>query len=193
LNKEGVKEARKRVEFLRREIERHNYRYHVLDQPEISDAEFDELLRQLQQLENKYPQLQDSDSPTRRIGGEPLAAFETLEHKVPMLGLDNAFSEEDLVDFADRVRRLSGLEKVDYFCELKIDGLAVSLQYEDGLFRRGSTRGDGYSGEDITQNLRTIRQIPLKLSEKVSLEVRGEVYINKKDFERLNLSVKKKG
>ena len=193
LNKEGVKEARKRVEFLRREIERHNYRYHVLDQPEISDAEFDELLRQLQQLENKYPQLQDSDSPTRRIGGEPLAAFETLEHKVPMLGLDNAFSEEDLVDFADRVKRLSGLEKVDYFCELKIDGLAVSLQYEDGLFRRGSTRGDGYSGEDITQNLRTIRQIPLKLSEKVSLEVRGEVYINKKDFERLNSQREEEG
>jgi len=186
LNKEGVNEARKRVEFLRREIEQHNYRYHVLDQPEVSDAEFDELLRQLQQLEDKYPQLQDPDSPTRRVGGEPLAAFETLEHKVPMLGLDNAFSEEDLVDFADRVKRLSGLKQVDYFCELKIDGLAVSLQYEDGLFKRGSTRGDGYSGEDITQNLRTIRQIPLKLPEEISLEVRGEVYINKKDFEKLN-------
>ena len=186
MNKEGVNEARKRVEFLRREIEQHNYRYHVLDQPEVSDAEFDELLRQLQQLEDKYPQLQDPDSPTRRVGGEPLAAFETLEHKVPMLGLDNAFSEEDLVDFADRVKRLSGLKQVDYFCELKIDGLAVSLQYEDGLFKRGSTRGDGYSGEDITQNLRTIRQIPLKLPEEISLEVRGEVYINKKDFEKLN-------
>jgi len=186
LNKEGVNEARKRVEFLRREIEQHNYRYHVLDQPEVSDAEFDELLRELQQLEDKYPQLQDPDSPTRRVGGEPLAAFETLEHKVPMLGLDNAFSEEDLVDFADRVKRLSGLKQVDYFCELKIDGLAVSLQYEDGLFKRGSTRGDGYSGEDITQNLRTIRQIPLKLPEEISLEVRGEVYINKKDFEKLN-------
>ncbi len=186
MNKEGVNEARKRVEFLRREIEQHNYRYHVLDQPEVSDAEFDELLRELQQLEDKYPQLQDPDSPTRRVGGEPLAAFETLEHKVPMLGLDNAFSEEDLVDFADRVKRLSGLKQVDYFCELKIDGLAVSLQYEDGLFKRGSTRGDGYSGEDITQNLRTIRQIPLKLPEEISLEVRGEVYINKKDFEKLN-------
>ena len=183
---EDINQAWERVEFLRREIDRHNYRYHVLDQPEISDAEFDELLRELQQLEEKYPQLQDPDSPTRRVGGEPLASFETLEHKVPMLGLDNAFSEEDLIDFADRVKRLSGLEQLDYFCELKIDGLAVSLQYEEGLFKRGSTRGDGYSGEDITRNLRTIRQIPLKLPEEVSLEVRGEVYINKKDFEKLN-------
>lgn len=186
MSQEETSEARERVEFLRREIDRHNYRYHVLDQPEISDAEFDELLRELQQLEEKYPQLQDPDSPTSRVGGEPLASFETLEHKVPMLGLDNAFSEEDLIDFADRVKRLSGLEQLDYFCELKIDGLAVSLQYEEGLFKRGSTRGDGYSGEDITQNLRTIRQIPLKLPEEVSIEVRGEVYINKKDFEKLN-------
>jgi len=186
LTKEDINQVRERIEILRREIDRHNYRYHVLDQPEISDAEFDELLRELQQLEEKYPQLQDPDSPTRRVGGEPLASFETLEHKVPMLGLDNAFSEEDLIDFADRVKRLSGLEQLDYFCELKIDGLAVSLQYEEGLFKRGSTRGDGYSGEDITRNLRTIRQIPLKLPEEVSLEVRGEVYINKKDFEKLN-------
>ncbi len=186
MTKEDINQVRERIEILRREIDRHNYRYHVLDQPEISDAEFDELLRELQQLEEKYPQLQDPDSPTRRVGGEPLASFETLEHKVPMLGLDNAFSEEDLIDFADRVKRLSGLEQLDYFCELKIDGLAVSLQYEEGLFKRGSTRGDGYSGEDITRNLRTIRQIPLKLPEEVSLEVRGEVYINKKDFEKLN-------
>ncbi len=186
MTKEDINQVRERIEILRREIDRHNYRYHVLDQPEISDAEFDELLRELQQLEEKYPQLQDPDSPTRRVGGEPLASFETLEHKVPMLGLDNAFSEEDLIDFADRVKRLSGLEELDYFCELKIDGLAVSLQYEEGLFKRGSTRGDGYSGEDITRNLRTIRQIPLKLPEEVSLEVRGEVYINKKDFEKLN-------
>ena len=193
MSKEGINEAWERVETLRRKIDRHNYRYHVLDQPEISDAEFDDLLRELQQLEEKYPQLQDPDSPTRRIGGEPLTAFETLEHKVPMLGLDNAFSEEDLVDFATRVKRLSGLEQVDYFCELKIDGLAVSLQYENGQFKRGSTRGDGYSGEDITQNLRTIRQIPLKLPEGVSLEVRGEVYINKKDFEKLNRQREEEG
>ncbi len=186
MSQEEINKARKRVEVLRREINRHNYNYHVLDQPEISDAEFDEMLQELQQLEEQYPRLQDPDSPTRRVGGEPLRAFETLEHKVPMLGLDNAFSEEDLDSFADRVKRLSGLEEIGYFCELKIDGLAVSLQYEDGLFRRGSTRGDGYSGENITQNLRTIRQIPLRLPEEISLEVRGEVYINKIDFEKLN-------
>ncbi|MGM0653212.1 MAG: NAD-dependent DNA ligase LigA [Bacillota bacterium] len=193
MTKEEINEVRDRVEFLRREINRHNYSYHVLDQPEISDAEFDQLLQELQELEEKHPQLQDPDSPTQRVGSKPLTAFETLEHKVPMLGLDNAFSEEDLVDFADRVKRLSGLKQVDYFCELKIDGLAVSMQYEDGLFKRGSTRGDGYSGEDITQNLRTIRQIPLRLPEEVNLEVRGEVYINKEDFKKLNLQREEEG
>ncbi len=186
MTKEDINQVRERVEFLRQEIDRYNYQYHVLDMPGISDLEFDQMMKELQQLEEDYPQLQDPDSPTRRVGGEPLIAFDSLEHKVPMLGLDNAFSGEDLVDFDNRVKRLSNLEEVDYFCELKIDGLAVSLQYEEGLFKRGATRGDGYRGEDITQNLRTIQQIPLKLPEKASLEVRGEVYINKKDFEKLN-------
>ncbi len=184
--KADLEKARENVTALRREIDKHNYYYHVLDQPLIDDQEFDRLMRELEQLEEAYPELQDPDSPTRRIGAKPLEAFESLEHKVPMLGLDNAFSEEELADFDARVRKLTGLKTVEYFCELKIDGLAVSLQYEGGIFRRGSTRGDGYTGEDITQNLRTIRQIPLRLPEPLTLEARGEVYINRKAFEKLN-------
>ncbi len=178
--------AKKRVAVLHREINEQNYRYHVLDQPEIDDHAFDMLMQELKELEETYPELRDPDSPTLRVGGKPLKAFSTLEHRLPMLGLDNAFSEEEINEFDARVRKLSGLEVVDYFCELKFDGLAVSLQYEEGVFQRGSTRGDGYTGEDITGNLRTIRQIPLKLDQPLTLELRGEVYINKKDFEKLN-------
>ncbi|MBW6464156.1 MAG: NAD-dependent DNA ligase LigA [Firmicutes bacterium] len=186
-------EARKKAEALRREIDEHNYRYHVLDQPEIDDYAFDMLMRDLINLEETYPELRPPDSPSLRVGGEPLKAFSTLEHRVPMLGLDNAFSEEEIKDFDARVRKLSGLEIIDYFCEMKFDGLAVSLRYEDGLFISGSTRGDGFTGEDITGNLRTIRQIPLKLEEPLTLELRGEVYINKKDFIKMNRDREEQG
>ncbi len=182
----GVKEAQEKVKVLRREIDKHNYQYHVLDQPMIGDQHFDRLMRELQQLEETYPELRDPDSPTRRVGGEPLTSFASLEHKVPMLGLDNAFSKEDLADFDGRVRKISGLDAVEYFCELKIDGLAVSLYYEQGLFKHGLTRGDGFAGEEITENLRTIKQIPLRLPRLLTLELRGEVYINREDFDRLN-------
>lgn len=188
-----LEKAREKVVALRREIDKHNYNYHVLDQPQVDDSAFDQLMNELQELEDAYPELQDPDSPTRRVGAEPLQAFQTLEHKVPMLGLDNAFSAEELAEFDARIRRLSRLDSVEYFCELKIDGLAVSLQYERSVFKRGSTRGDGYSGEDITENLRTIRQIPLQIPETLTLEARGEVYINKKDFERLNLKREEEG
>jgi len=175
-----------KVKELRSAIENHNYRYHVLDDPEISDAEFDQLLLELQNLEKNYPELQDLDSPTRRVGSKPLAAFTSVEHKIPMLGLDNAFSEKEILEFDLRVRRLLQVDVIEYYCELKIDGLAVSLQYEGGKLIKGSTRGDGYSGEDVTLNLRTIMQIPLKLSEPLNLEVRGEVFISRTDFEALN-------
>ncbi len=178
--------AEERAGELRREIDRHNYNYHVLDSPEISDAEFDALMSELVKLEEEYPVLKSGDSPTMRIGGEPLAAFSILEHKRPMLGLDNAFNEDELTAFTSRVGRLSGLEEIEYLCELKIDGLAVSLQYEKGLFARGATRGDGTRGEDITANLRTIRQLPLRLPEPLTLEVRGEAYFTRSDFEKLN-------
>ncbi len=184
---------KERMRALRREIEEHNYNYHVLDRPLIDDQSFDQLMRELQELEQHYPDLQDPDSPTMRVGGEPLPAFESLEHKVSMLGLDNAFNEQELHEFDARVRSLTGLDTIEYLCELKMDGLAVSLQYEEGVFRRGATRGDGYTGEDITQNLRTIRQIPLQLSEPATMEVRGEVYINKGAFEMLNRQREEQG
>jgi len=193
MSSSDLEKARERVTLLRREIDEHNYRYHVLDQPLIDDQSFDQLMRELQELEQKYPELQDPDSPTMRVGGEPLPAFEPLEHKVPMLGLDNAFNEQELHDFDGRVRRLTGLDRIEYLCELKMDGLAVSLQYENGIFMRGATRGDGYTGEDITQNLRTIRQIPLQLPEPVTLEARGEIYINRAAFEQLNRQREEQG
>ncbi len=186
MEKVSLDEAKKRALKLRREIEEHNYRYHVLDQPLVEDFQFDRLMRELQELEALYPEIEADDSPTRRVGGEALQSFSQLEHKIPMLGLDNAFNYEEIISFDNRVRKLSGRDPVDYFCELKFDGLAVSLIYEKGLFVSGSTRGDGFTGEDITENLRTIRQIPLKLPEPLNIEVRGEVYINREDFGGLN-------
>lgn len=183
---QGAQGAAARAAELRREIEEHNYRYHVLDEPVISDHEFDALMRELLELERDHPELRRADSPTLRVGGAPLPGFATLAHRLPMLGLDNAFQAEELHDFDSRVRKLAGLESVEYFCELKMDGLAVSLQYEGGSFVRGSTRGDGFTGEDITHNLRTVKQIPLRLAEAVTLEARGEVYMNRTDFEAMN-------
>ncbi len=186
-------QAKSRIEELRGEIEEHNYRYHVLDRPLVDDHRFDRLLRELQELEEEFPDLQSPDSPTRRVGSEPLSAFEPLQHRLPMFGLDNAFNEGELRDFDTRVKKLSGLDRVEYLCELKFDGLAVSLQYAGGRFRRGATRGDGLTGEDITANLRTIRQIPLQLTEPLNLEARGEVYISRQAFLDLNTKREEEG
>lgn len=181
-----TKEAAREIARLRQKIENHNYHYHVLDKPLISDAEFDIMLRKLRELEELYPQLQSPDSPTLRVGGEPLEAFSHLSHKVPMLGLENAFSESELREFDNRVRKSTGLEVLNYHCELKIDGLAVSLQYEKGIFIRGATRGDGNTGEDVTANLRTVKSLPLRLPEDITIEVRGEVFIAREDFKEMN-------
>ncbi|MDW7739535.1 MAG: NAD-dependent DNA ligase LigA [Bacillota bacterium] len=189
----GLDKARQRIAELRSEIDDYNYHYHVLDQPLVDDHRFDQMMKELKKLEEKFPELKDPDSPTQRVGGEPLSAFVPLEHKVPMLGLDNAFDEDEVRDFDTRVRKLSGLSTVEYFCELKIDGLAVSLQYEEGIFKNGSTRGDGHTGEDITLNIKTIKQIPLRLKEALDLEIRGEIYINKSDFENLNRQREEQG
>lgn len=181
---------------LRKEIEKHNYLYHVKDQPEISDADYDLLMRELISLEKEYPQLQTSDSPTQRVGGAPLAVFKSVRHRVPLLSLDNAFSREELSAFNDRVRRgLQLSQALEYVAELKIDGLTVALTYENGILTQAATRGDGTEGEDVTANIKTIRSIPLRLAdgEGVNLSVRGEVYLRKEDFEVLNQQREERG
>ncbi|MBM7621974.1 DNA ligase (NAD+) [Bacillus tianshenii] len=177
--------AEKRVRELHDMLNRYNYEYHVLDKPSVTDAEYDSLLHELLTLEKDFPELQTPDSPSQRVGGNILEMFNKVEHRTPMLSLGNAFNEDDLRDFDRRVRQAVG-EDVKYVCELKIDGLAVSLRYEDGLFAQGATRGDGTTGEDITMNLKTIRSIPLRLKDPVSIEVRGEAFMPKRSFEKLN-------
>ncbi len=180
--------AEARARELRREIERHNRLYYVDDAPEISDAAWDELLRELQALEAAHPDLVTPESPTQRVGATPSESFPEVRHRVPMLSLANAFSDEDVAGFDRRCREALGAEPVEYSCEPKFDGLAVSLAYEHGRFVRGATRGDGSQGEDVTANLRTIRAIPLELegSAPALLEVRGEVLMLRRDFESLN-------
>lgn len=185
-----------RARFLREEIERHNYLYYVLDKPEIPDAEYDKLFRELERLEAEYPLLATPDSPTRRVGAAPLAEFSRLAHRVPMLSLNNAFEDEEVAAFDRRAREGLGVEVVEYAADPKFDGLAISLIYENGLLVQGATRGDGYTGEEVTTNLRTIKAIPLRLhtaSPPQLLEVRGEVLILKADFEKLNHQQREKG
>ncbi|MCT2343648.1 NAD-dependent DNA ligase LigA [Niallia taxi] len=177
--------AEKRTKELHNLLNKYNYEYHVLDNPSVPDAEYDALLKELVDLEESFPALKTSDSPSQRVGGEILDMFQKVQHHSPMLSLGNAFNEADLRDFDRKVRQAIG-ESFSYVCELKIDGLAVSLRYVDGLFELGATRGDGTTGEDITANLRTIRSIPLRLNEQVSIEVRGEAFMPKKSFEALN-------
>ncbi|HZV55243.1 MAG TPA: NAD-dependent DNA ligase LigA [Rhodocyclaceae bacterium] len=191
-----LREARQRAEFLRGEIERHNHAYYVLDAPIIPDAEFDRLFRELQDLEASNPELLTADSPTQRIGGAPRPEFGQMEHRVPMLSLNNAFAEADAEAFDRRCREGLGMNTVEYACEPKFDGLAITLIYEGGVFVRGATRGDGYTGEDVTANLRTVRSIPLHLHSggwPERLEVRGEVLIGKRDFEKLNARQREAG
>ncbi|MBC5816349.1 MAG: NAD-dependent DNA ligase LigA [Candidatus Eremiobacteraeota bacterium] len=188
--KSGVKETppRARIEELRKQIEDANYQYHVLDNPRVPDAEYDQLLRELVDLETRYPEFVTPDSPTQRVGSAPSEKFAPYVHSRPMLSLSNAFDAEELRAFDARVRKLAGKE-VAYVAELKIDGLAISLQYENGVLARGGTRGDGRTGEEVTPNLRTVASIPLRVRGKrvpEVLEVRGEVYLKKSDFQVLN-------
>lgn len=184
--------AEERVTELNELLRNYGHAYYVLDKPSVPDAVYDQLLNELIELENLYPDLIFPDSPTQRVGGTPLSNFEKVRHERPMLSLSNVFNEEDLRDFDKRVRGGAG-DSVEYVCELKIDGLAVSLHYENGKFVRGLTRGDGRVGEDITVNLRTVRSIPLKLKEPVSVEVRGEVFMPKKSFHALNEDREERG
>jgi len=180
-------EAKVRVEELREQINHHSYRYHVLDDPEVSDAEYDALVRELTSLEAAHPELVTPDSPTQRVGAPASNRFAPVEHARPMLSLSNAFDEVEFRAFDQRVRKGLGRDDVGYVCELKIDGLAINLTYQDGKFVQGATRGDGTTGEDVTANVRTISDVPQRIANAPHvLEVRGEVYMSKADFEALN-------
>ncbi len=192
-----LEKAQARVRELREQINEHNYRYHVLDDPEVPDAEYDRLTQELQALEADFPSLVTSDSPTQRVGDTPLDAFTQVKHKAPMLSLENAFSDQELEAFDQRLHeRLDDVAEIEYACEPKYDGIAVSLLYENGKLTRGATRGDGATGEDITQNVRTINTIPLSLRGDrfpALLEVRGEIYMPKAGFEKLNIQALSEG
>jgi DNA ligase (NAD+) len=207
-------EAKKRIEKLKKVISHHRYLYHVLDRQEISDAALDSLKHELYKLEQQFPEFITPDSPTQRVGGKPLAGFKKIGHKTLMLSMEDVFSAEELSDWEDYLKRLMPGVSLEYFAELKVDGFAISLIYEKGIFKVGSTRGDGKVGEDVTQNLKTIESIPLKLEirktnlspaiknlveevekqiKKGEMEIRGEVYMNVRDFEKLNRELEKKG
>jgi len=179
-----------RITELRRLIRHHEERYYVLQDPEVSDAEFDKLLKELQALERDHPDLVTLDSPTQRVGGRPAESFASVRHAEPMLSLDNAYSEDELRAFDERVRRGLGNAEgpLAYVAELKIDGLGIALQYRDGRLVRGATRGDGTTGEDVTASVRTIKDIPqvLKGAPSGTIEIRGEIYLPRKEFERTN-------
>lgn len=174
------------VEKLREEIEYHNYRYYVLNDPVITDEEFDKLMKRLIELERKYPELVTPDSPTQRIGGKVLEGFKTVKHSQPMYSLDNTYSEEDIREFDRRIKKTLMIPTVEYVVELKIDGVSIALRYEKGRLILGVTRGDGNEGEDITENVKTVRSIPLRLRKSLTLEVRGEIYMPVEEFKRIN-------
>src|SRR5580658_7969995 len=193
--------VKKEIEALREKLRHHEYRYYVLDDPEISDAAYDKLMERLKGLEAAHPELVTPDSPTVRVGGAPRDGFQTVRHARAMLSLDNAFSYDGLRDFDRRVREGSGKEKIEYIAEHKFDGLSISLQYADGVLTRGVTRGDGTTGEDVTPNVKTIWSVPLRVDaatlKKVKLptsfEVRGEIVMTRKSFEALNRQQEESG
>ncbi|MCP5246508.1 MAG: NAD-dependent DNA ligase LigA [Burkholderiales bacterium] len=194
--KQTIETCQQQLRQLRRQIEQHNYQYYVLDAPTVPDAEYDQLFRKLQQIERDYPQLVTPDSPTQRVGAKPLKSFAQVAHNTAMLSLNNAFEEDEVMAFNRRVCEELEVQEVEYSVEPKFDGLAVSLRYEKGILKTGATRGDGYTGEDITLNLRTVKAIPLSLPTKEIpelLEVRGEVLMLKADFNRLNQQYLEKG
>src|SRR6202163_3330696 len=188
------KKIDKKIEALREKIRHHEYRYYVLDDPEISDADFDKLMNELKRLEAEHPKLMTPESPTQRVGGKPREGFVKIAHSVPMLSLDNAYSEEELRNWERRVHELTGRKDVEYVCELKLDGMSLALRYEDGKLVRGITRGDGNTGEDVTSNVRTVRSVPLSISPDklkragvpADFEVRGEMLMPIASFKRMN-------
>jgi DNA ligase (NAD+) len=196
-----MKDVEKKIEALREKIRHHEYLYYVLDQPKISDAEFDKLMRELKDAEAKHPELLAADSPTQRVGGKPREGFLKVRHSSPMLSLDNTYNEEELRDWERRVHELSGRKDVDYVCELKLDGMSLALIYEDGKLARGITRGDGTVGEDVTLNVRTVRSVPLSIAKEklkkagipANFEVRGELLMPTAAFKKVNEERERKG
>src|ERR1700733_10010151 len=189
-----MKDPAREIERLREELRRHEHLYYVLDQPEIGDAEYDALMRRLQELEAAHPELASPDSPTQRVGGKPREGFVKVRHSSPMLSLDNALTDAELREFDRRVHDLLGGEEYRYVTELKMDGLSMAAHYRDGSFRQAITRGDGTTGEDVTENARTIRSLPLHVKTKLPVfEVRGETVLNRRAFERLNAERDEKG
>ncbi len=186
MTKLSKEKAEKKIKALREKIREHEYKYFVLDDPSISDAEFDKLMQKLIKLEEEFPELITEDSPTQRVGGEVLDEFEKVEHSATMLSLDNAFGADDLRDFDQRIKKNLADEDYQYVVEHKIDGLSAVMRYRNGSFELGATRGNGEVGEDITRNMKTIRSLPLKIEEKADLELRGEIYLPKSEFQRLN-------
>ena len=194
----AAKTVQRKIEELRDKIRYHEHRYYVLDSPEISDAEFDLLINELKKLEAEHTELITPDSPTQRVGGKPREGFVKVPHSSPMLSLDNAYTEQELRDWERRVHELTGEKNVEYVCELKLDGLSMALRYDSGRFVRGITRGDGSTGEDVTENVRTIRSVPLIADTKkaripADFEVRGEVIMPRKAFERMNEERERQG
>ena len=186
------KDAKKRIEYLKKEINRHNTLYHLENKPEVSDIEYDRLYKELESLEKDFPELLTLDSPTQLVGGGVIDGFVTVKHLSPMLSMDNTYSHEEVKEFDKRVKKILGTKKVEYMLELKIDGVSVSLVYENGKFLHGATRGDGTKGDNISNNLKTIKNIPAQLvkaeDNKIPsvIEIRGEAYIPRKWFEKLN-------
>ncbi|MGX7351804.1 DNA ligase LigA [Enterococcus canis] len=187
-----AKIAAERVDALRAQLNQYAYEYYVKDEPSVEDAVYDKLYRELEDLEKEYPDLVTPDSPTQRVGGRVLAGFEKVTHEVPMYSLSDVFSKEEIIQFDERVKKAVG-GPVSYCCELKIDGLAISLRYEEGRFVQGATRGDGTVGENITENLKTVKSIPLRLQEPLTIEVRGECYMPKESFANLNTQREEEG
>ena len=183
-----------RIYELRELLNRYNYEYYVLENPSVSDYEYDAKLRELIELEEKYPECYDADSPSQRGGGEVVETFNKIKHKRMMLSLSNAFNDEELEDFDEKIKEVLGAEnEIEYICELKIDGLAMSIEYENGKISYAATRGNGVEGEEVTHNIKTIKSIPLKVDDDRVFEVRGEVYMPKKSFYKLNEKRKENG
>lgn len=190
MNKEKIKEE---IEKLRKEIEYHNYRYYVLADPVISDEEYDKLIKKLIELEKKYPEFQSPDSPTQKVGGGLISGFRTVAHSKPMLSLDNTYNEEEIKEFDKRVKKILNTSEVEYVCELKIDGVSVAIRYNNGIYTQALSRGNGIEGDDITENVKKIRSIPLRLFKPLTVEVRGEIFMPVDEFERYNQQREEEG